>query len=130
MKQDLYTIDDLSALSGYPRRTIRYYIEISLIEPPAGRGRGGFYNDSHLTKLKQIRELQNKGIGLASITNMLKSGDVPIEEPSRDVWVRHEIIPGIELSVRLDRAERDRKKINEIIILARAIAKEEGGESE
>ncbi|MCK4823506.1 MerR family transcriptional regulator, partial [bacterium] len=30
------------------RRTIRYYIQEGLLEPPAGRGRGGFYYDSHL----------------------------------------------------------------------------------
>jgi DNA-binding transcriptional MerR regulator len=63
MNEKLYTIKQLSELTGYSRRTIRYYIQQGLLEPPAGRGRGGFYNDSHLLKLKEIRAQQEKGTG-------------------------------------------------------------------
>ncbi|MDP2156938.1 MAG: MerR family transcriptional regulator [Nitrospirota bacterium] len=130
MEKHNYTIDDISSLSGYPRRTIRYYVEIGLIEPPAGRGRGGFYNDSHLSKLHRIRAHQDKGIGLASITSMLKAEGIGMEESNRDIWVRFDIAPGIEISVRKDREERDRKRINEIVRMAKAIAEQEGSERE
>ncbi len=31
-----YTIDDLSELAGFSRRTIRFYVEEGIIGPPAG----------------------------------------------------------------------------------------------
>jgi len=43
-----YTIDQLCERTGFTRRTIHFYVNEGLIDPPAGRGRGGFYNDSQL----------------------------------------------------------------------------------
>ena len=72
MKRKRYTIQELSELTGFSRRTIRYYIQEGLLEPPAGRGRGGFYYDSHLKKLSKIRQLQNQGLKLGSIAQILQ----------------------------------------------------------
>jgi len=119
-----HTIDQICEMTGYSRRTIRYYVQIGLIEPPAGRGRGGFYNDSNLTKLRQIKTLQEKGMNLAAITAMLKSGKVPFESYVRDVWVKYEISPGIEISVRKDVEEGNRKMIFDMIRVAKSITKE------
>jgi len=71
MKRKRYTIQELSELTGFSRRTIRYYIQEGLLEPPAGRGRGGFYYDSHLKKLSKIRQFQNQGLKLDSISQIL-----------------------------------------------------------
>ena len=68
-----YTIDDLSELTGFSRRTIRFYIQENIIEPPAGRGRGGFYFDSHLSGLLKIKELQEKGLNLESIRKIINN---------------------------------------------------------
>jgi DNA-binding transcriptional MerR regulator len=67
MKERRYTIQELSELTGFSIRTIRYYVHEGLIDPPAGRGRGGFYFDSQLNQLKQIKALQEKGMRLSSI---------------------------------------------------------------
>lgn len=72
MKQKQYTIQELSELTGFSRRTIRYYIQEGLLKPPAGRGRGGYYYDSHLNSLSKIRQLQNQGLQLSSISKILK----------------------------------------------------------
>jgi len=72
MKQKQYTIQELSELTGFSRRTIRYYIQEGLLKPPAGRGRGGYYYDSHLNALSKIRQLQNQGLRLSTISPILK----------------------------------------------------------
>ena len=82
MNQKRYLIQELSELTGYSRRTIRYYIQEGLLEPPAGRGRGGFYYDSHLNTLSKIRQLQNQGLQLASIAQILKTSEMETLEKS------------------------------------------------
>lgn len=63
----LYSIDDLSSRSGTTVRTIRYYVQEGLIDPPRGRGRGRHFDDAHLDQLKRIRLLQLAGFNLDAI---------------------------------------------------------------
>ncbi len=119
-----YTIDDLCELTGYSRRTIRYYVQEGIIEPPAGRGRGGFYYDSQLNKLFQIKSLQEKGMGLMAIAKYLEGGEVREENYSRDIWIRYEVAPGLEISVRRDLEEAEGKKISEIVRVAKSVMRE------
>ena len=118
-------IKELSELTGFSIRTIRYYVQIGLIDPPAGRGRGGFYNDSHVNKLKQIKALQGRGLNLSSIVKYLQGREPEVKDYSRDIWIKYQIIPGIELSVRKDIEEKERKKVSDIVRLAESIAKED-----
>lgn len=119
-----YSIEEISILSGFSRRTIRYYIQENIIKPPSGRGRGGFYFDSHLTDLLKIRSLQEKGLNLNSIKNILKGTgklvkkDFPIYP--RDLRVRYKIIPGLEINVSRSLEEKKNKKIMEIIRLIKS----------
>ena len=53
-------IDDLAKRAGVPTRTIRYYTQQGLLTPPSLRGRVGYYDDSHLDRLRLIKELQEK----------------------------------------------------------------------
>ena len=62
-----FTIEDLVGSTGLSRRTIRFYIERGLLSPPAGRGRGGFYNESHLARLLEIKKSREEGRSLESI---------------------------------------------------------------
>lgn len=117
-----YTIDELAELTGYPRRTIRYYVQEGMIAPPAGRGRGGFYYDSHLERLRLIKAYQEKGIRISAITAMLKKEEPAVEAiPSRNVMIRYEIAPGIELNVSREREISEPSTILEIIRIAKAI---------
>jgi DNA-binding transcriptional MerR regulator len=133
MSEKRYTIEDLQELTGYSRRTIRYYIQEGLLESPAGRGRGGFYFDSHLERLSQIKALQGKGLKLSDIFEVLdKRGEAePIlarpVKPARQVWIKYPFEPGIEIHVSRDLEEKERKKVAEIIRIAGAILSR-GGE--
>ena len=110
MEKQKYTIQELSGLTGFSIRTIRYYVQEGLIDPPAGRGRGGFYFDSQLSQLRQIKSLQEKGMKLSSIVQYFKGGDVQEATYARDVWVKYEIAPGLEINVRRDVEEKRRKE--------------------
>jgi len=126
METKQYTIEDLCELTGFSRRTIRYYVQEGLIDPPAGRGRGGFYFDSHLDKLLKIKSLQDRGLRLSAILPVLKQRDVlesPQEIVAREVWVRYPIADGIEIHISRDLEERERKKLDEIVRVARSILK-------
>jgi len=124
MAEKQYTIEELSELTGFTRRTIRYYVQEGLLEPPAGRGRGGFYYDSHLNKLLQIKSLQENGLSLAAITALLKAGEAQPVEYLRNVWAKYEIMPGLEISVRRDLEKQEGRKILEIIKTAKALFEE------
>lgn len=120
-----YTIEELSNLTGFSRRTIRFYVQKNIIEPPSGRGRGGFYYDSHLSNLLKIRLLQEQKLNLNSIKDILrKTGQVLKEDPEkyvRDLRVRYEIVPGLEINISRDLEEKKNKKILETIRLIKSI---------
>jgi DNA-binding transcriptional MerR regulator len=124
-----YTIQELCEATGYTRRTIRYYIQEGLLEPPAGRGRGGFYFDSHLNRLLEIRSLQDKGLKLAAISEILRRGERPEVSYKREVWSKYPIQPGIEIHVSRDLEEKEGRALTEIIRVARSIL-ETGGKKD
>ena len=123
MEERRYSIEELANLTGFSIRTIRYYIQEGLLAPPPGRGRGGFYFDSHLQRLQEIKALQDKGLKLASIQEVLrKEEQLEVTYPEREVWVKYPIAPGIEIHVSRDAEERKRKSIAEIVRIARSIS--------
>jgi len=130
MAEKQYAIQDLCDLTGYTRRTIRYYIQESLLDPPAGRGRGGFYFDSHLKRLLEIKAHQDKGLKLAAIQELVKKGEGPEPLPVRELWVKYPVDTGIEIHISRDLEEKERKKIAKIIRVARSILESGGKEHE
>lgn len=130
MKIQTYTIDQLCELTGFPRRTIRYYVQEGIIAPPAGRGRGGFYYDSHLAILMKIKDLQGSGLRLAEIRELLeaeKDTETHLDKviPSREVMARYQLMPGVELLVDRSVEEAEQKKIQAIVRVARSILEKE-----
>jgi DNA-binding transcriptional MerR regulator len=59
-----YNLAELSERAEVPERTVRYYIQKRLIPGPLGRGRKSRYNDDHLDRLREIRQLRALGIPL------------------------------------------------------------------
>ncbi len=124
---DRYTIEDLVARTGFSRRTIRFYVQEGLLEPPAGRGRGGFYYDSHLARLELIKSLQAQGLKLSAIRERLVQGvegatavlqaspQEPLAPPVRETWAGFDVAPGLELWIRRDMEERLGGRLTDII---------------
>jgi DNA-binding transcriptional MerR regulator len=123
MERKKYNIDELGELTGFTRRTIRYYVKENLIDPPAGRGRGGFYYDSHIQQLLQIKSFQEKGIGITAMVSLLKKETIEPVLPSREVMIRYEIVPGIEINISREMEIKEPRKILEIVRIAKSIVK-------
>jgi DNA-binding transcriptional MerR regulator len=66
-------IDELARRAGVPTRTIRYYTQQGLLNPPMLKGRVGFYDDAHVDRLRLIKELQEKRfLPLAVIKSVMR----------------------------------------------------------
>ncbi|WP_066929591.1 MerR family transcriptional regulator [Streptomyces sp. NBRC 110611] len=68
-------MEGLAHLSGATVRTIRAYQDRGLLPRPERRGRANVYGDTHLTRLRQISELLDRGYTLASIKELLEAWD-------------------------------------------------------
>lgn len=66
------TIDELAATSGVPSRTIRYYQSKGTLGAPEKRGRVAYYGEEHLRRLRLIAELQDRGLRLDAIRDVLR----------------------------------------------------------
>jgi len=102
-----YAIGELATLGGVSRRTVRYYVQEGLIPPPLGLGRGNHYTAEHLEQLLRVKAMQESGRTLVEIqralgqpTNGHRHDESRREElPSRSLWRRIEVTPGVELHV-------------------------------
>ncbi|MGB5809857.1 MAG: MerR family transcriptional regulator, partial [Polyangiales bacterium] len=70
-----YTIDELAARTGVPSRTIRFYQSKCALPPPARRGRKAYYGDAHVERLELIARLQDRGLQIRAIRNLLEQLD-------------------------------------------------------
>lgn len=78
-----YTIDELAAASRLPSRTIRFYQSRGALMPPEIRGRVAYYGRPHLERLKLIAQLQDRGLRIDAIRDLLTSidrGEVDLAE--------------------------------------------------
>ncbi|GAQ61752.1 MULTISPECIES: MerR family transcriptional regulator [Streptomyces] len=70
-----YRIEELAHRSGATVRTIRAYQDRGLLPRPERHGRANVYADAHLTRLRQIADLLDRGYTLASIKELLDAWD-------------------------------------------------------
>lgn len=66
-----YRVEDLARLAGTTTRNIRAYRERGLLAPPRLTGRTGWYDDSHLARLRLITRLLERGYSLGNIGELL-----------------------------------------------------------
>ncbi len=128
-KEHLFTLDEIAGLADLPRRTVRYYIQIKLIDPPDGAGRGAHYTKRHLEQLLEIRKWQQAGLSLERIRELLtvdeSGGLLPPPKPREKgaIEVRSHVMvdEGVELTIDPLRSnltpENVRKLADEVIKL-------------
>jgi DNA-binding transcriptional MerR regulator len=66
-----YRIDDLARLAGTTTRNIRVYRDRGLLPPPLRVGRIALFNDTHLTRLRLITSMLDRGYNIAHVREML-----------------------------------------------------------
>jgi DNA-binding transcriptional MerR regulator len=67
-----YRLDELARRAGVASTTVRLYQTRGLLAPPRLEGRTGWYDDSHLSRLRLIARLQGEGHSLAGIADLLE----------------------------------------------------------
>ena len=67
-----YSVNELADEAGVTRRTVHYYISQGLLPPAGTEGPGTRYRESHLDRLRLIRELQREHLPLAEIRSRLE----------------------------------------------------------
>lgn len=70
-----YDLTELCRTAGVTQRTVRYYIQQGLLEPPDSRGPKARYGEAHLQRLRLIKRLQRRHLPLAEIRRMLDELD-------------------------------------------------------
>jgi DNA-binding transcriptional MerR regulator len=100
-----YTIDELAAAARVPSRTIRFYQSRGALMPPEIRGRIAYYAPQHLERLKLIAQLQDRGLRIDAIRDVLASidrGELDLAE-----WL------GVEQQVQAPWANDQARTVNE-----------------
>ena len=103
-----FTLEQLSAQSDTPGRTIRYYIQKGLIAGPEGERRGAWYTATHLADLLRIRQWQETGLSLEAIAGLLQAKHEAPIAPRRpgaiEVLSHLTVTDGVELVVSPERS--------------------------
>jgi len=104
-----FSLDELTALVDLPKRSIRYYVQIGLVDPPIGETRAAYYTATHAEQLVAIRKWRTSGLSLDRIRELLRGAEAPAPARPRgagtvEVWSHLVIADGVELTVEPGRA--------------------------
>ena len=69
-----YRVEQLASVTDVSVDTVRYYQSRGLLPPPEKEGRVGWYGGDHVERIREIRDLQRKGLTLAAIERLLGNG--------------------------------------------------------
>ncbi|MFF8771026.1 MerR family transcriptional regulator [Kitasatospora sp. NPDC015120] len=75
-----FRVEELAEAAGITTRTLRFYRERKLLQPPRREGRIAWYGEAHLARLRMIAELLERGHTLGGIAELIGAG-----ESGRDV---------------------------------------------
>ncbi len=118
-----FSLDELCTLAACPKRTVRYYIQMGLLQRPVGETRGAHYTSSHLDSLLRIKQLTEAGVSLERVRDVL-AGEPPVVPPrprqpgAVDVRSHIWVAPGIELQVAPEQAQASPEQVR---ALAKAV---------
>lgn len=68
-----YRIEELARIAGTTTRNIRVYRDRGLLHPPLRVGRIALFNDTHLTRLRLITSLLDRGYNISHVREMLSA---------------------------------------------------------
>lgn len=119
LPEPTFGIDELCGLTGVARRTVRFYTQKGLLDPPEGERRGAHYTRHHLEQLLLIRKWQAAGVSLERIGRLLRgevAGLPSAPEPGTvEVWSRVMLRPGLEVHLEPGRLGLTPEQARELI---------------
>ena len=129
-----HSLDELAALVDLPKRTVRYYIQLGLVDRPDGETRAARYGSRHVEQLLQVRKWSDAGVSLERIRELLSGEPPPVPPRQRaagtvELWSHLVIADGLELSMEAGRAglspDETRELFNGVTALYRNIKNKE-----
>jgi DNA-binding transcriptional MerR regulator len=94
-----FSIGSLADAAGVSRRTVRFYVQGGVLEPPVGLGRGAHYTEAHLARLMQIKSWQEQGVPLEAIRARLEAQILPARGAGRREQRRGDVAASPALNV-------------------------------
>ena len=73
-----YPLAELCVLADLPVRTVRYYVQIGLVDRPLGETRAARYGPRHLEQLLSIKKWSAAGVSLERIRELLHGEAAPV----------------------------------------------------
>ena len=116
----VFTLDQLCTLADCTKRTVRYYVQLGLVDRPEGETRAARYGRRHLEQLLQIRQLSDAGVSLERIREVLGGATPPVPLRPRapgsvqlrsHVWVA----PGVELQIAPNEADLPAERLHSFV---------------
>lgn len=104
-----YSLDELCTLAELPKRTVRYYMQLGLVDRPVGETRAAHYTSRQLEQLLTIRKWTQAGVSLERIRELLDGAPPPVPPRPRasgtvEVWSHLIVADGIEITLEPGRA--------------------------
>jgi len=130
---DELSLDELAARSGVSGRTIRYYQSEGVLPKPRRDGREARYTQEHVERLELIAELQERGLKLEAIKDLVGSGNhrsvsawLGIDAVLRTSWSddRRESLTLAEVHELL--AEHPRRLVGELVDVGLLVREDDG----
>ena len=138
MSEKSFTLDELCTLTDLTKRTVRYYMQLGLVERPIGETRAAHYTSRHLDQLLRVKQLTEAGVSLERIREVMAGGDTPVPTRQRrpgSIEVRSHLFvtPGLEIQISPEEAgmtpEQVRAFVREVMQVAeRVMRKDNVGE--
>jgi DNA-binding transcriptional MerR regulator len=115
-----FSLDELCTLTDLPKRTVRYYMQIGLVDRPIGETRAAHYLTAHLDQLLKVKQLSDAGISLERIADIQNGEELQIPTKPRkpgDIQVKSHIYvaPGIELQISPEEADMSPEQIRALV---------------
>ena len=102
-----FGLDEVCTLTALSKRTVRYYIQIGLVDRPLGSKRGAYYVQRHIDQLMTIRRWRDAGVSLERVRQLMGTKDPqdllppPIRRKAGavEVWSHVVLGDGLELHI-------------------------------
>ena len=134
MSEKTFTLDELCTLTDLTKRTVRYYMQLGLVERPIGETRAAHYTSRHLEQLLRVKQLTEAGVSLERIREVMAGGDTPVPTRQRrpgSIEVRSNLFvaPGLEIQISPEEAgmtpEQVRAFVREVMQAAERVMRKD-----
>ena len=128
-----YPLADLCVLADLPPRTIRYYVQMGLVDRPQGETRAARYGATQLEQLLLIKKWTAAGLSLERIRELLHGEQAPVPSRARavgSVEVRSHLMvaDGVDLVIEPGRAGLSPEQVRRFIKGVMAVFAQVSGE--